>query len=124
MRYISLSGEDFFRQINMEQKARDWLWRARFDGKDFVCPYCESELFYPIYNRPEVRKCKGCESQIRLRVGTILQDSKLPILKWVRALWFVMQGKRGISATELKRQLRRKTYGGQPGYYCKKSEKL
>jgi hypothetical protein len=111
MRYISLRSEDFFRQMNTEAKARDWLWRSRFDGQEFCCPHCRAQSYYRHDSRPEVRTCKGCLRQIRLRAGTILRDSKLPILKWVRALWFVMQGKRGISALELKRQLGMKSYG-------------
>ena len=46
-----------------------------------------------------------------MRAGTIFQDSKIPMLTWMRAIYFAMQGKRGISALELKRQLGMKSYG-------------
>lgn len=101
----------FVQEIDTEEKARDWVWRSKFEGKDFRCRHCQSEEFYSHQVRPEVRTCRGCLKQNRLRAGTIFQNSKIPILTWVRAIYFTMQGKRGISALELKRQLGMKSYG-------------
>ena len=61
--------------------------------------------------RPEVRTCKGCRRQLRLRAGTIFEASKTPLIFWVKALFYVMQGKRGMSAQELQRHLGLKSYG-------------
>ncbi len=47
----------------------------------------------------------------RLRAGTIFEHSKTDLLKWLRAIYFVMQGKRGVSALELQRHLGMKSYG-------------
>jgi hypothetical protein len=55
--------------------------------------------------RPEVRKCRQCDKQVRLRAGTIMEHTKLPLLTWVRAIFLVTQDKRGVSALQLKRQL-------------------
>ncbi len=109
--YRRLKPAEFFKEIDTEERAREWVWRSRFGGKDFVCPHCQAESFYALNARPEVRECRSCGRQTRVRAGTIFQDSKLPLLIWVRAVYFVMQGKRGISALELKRQLGMKSYG-------------
>lgn len=101
----------FVQEFDTEEKARDWVWRCRFGGKDFVCRHCQSEAFYAHLSRPEVRTCRSCLKQIRLRAGTIFEHSKTPLLTWIRAIYFVMQGKRGVSALELKRQLGMKSYG-------------
>lgn len=111
MAYESFSAERFFTEITTEAEARTLLWRSRFQDKEFHCPRCHAEQFYALATRPEVRTCKGCRRQLRLRAGTIFESSKTSVLLWVNALFDVMQGKRGISAQELQRHLGLKSYG-------------
>jgi len=99
------------RELDSEEKARAWVWLAKFDGKEFVCPKCRHESFYQHKKTPEVRECQGCHLQVRLRANTIFQDSKTAMLVWLRALCFLTQGKRGISALELQAELEMKSYG-------------
>jgi transposase-like protein len=44
------------------------------------------------------------------RVGTIFESSKISLTKWLNGLFFMMSGKRGISALELQRHLNIKSY--------------
>jgi len=111
MGYQKMKIEEFFSAINTEQAAQDVIWRAKCGGKPFRCPHCASERGYQHKTRPEVKTCSNCDRQIRVRAGTIFESSKLPLLVWARALFIVMQGKRGISALELYRQLGMKSYG-------------
>lgn len=110
MSYQRMKAVKISEEIDTEEKARQWVWKSRFGGKDFICPQCEGESFWQHQSRPEVRECDYCRKQIRLRAGTIFEKSKTPILTWLRAIGLVMQGKRGISALELQRQL------GMPSY--------
>jgi len=111
MSYERKKSTQLFQEIDTEDKARHWVWRSRFGGKDFECPHCRGERYWQHQGRPEVRECVKCHRQMRLRAGTMFQSSKLPILIWIRAITFVMQGKRGMSALELKRQLGMCSYG-------------
>lgn len=111
MLYEPFSAERFFTEITTEAEARALLWRSRFAGKEFYCSGCQGEQFYALATRPEVRPCKSCRRQLRLRAGTIFEASKTPLLLWVKALFYVMQGKRGMSAQELPRHLGLKSYG-------------
>lgn len=111
MTYQRLKGAAFFRRIRKEEDAREWIWRSRFGGRDFECLSCRSEAYDKIGTRPEVRQCKRCRRQVRLRAGTIFEASKLPLLTWLRAIYFVMQDKRGMSAMALQRLLGLKSYG-------------
>lgn len=101
----------FFKEVDTEEKARNLVWKTRFDGKEFSCSHCKADAYWQHSERPEIRECRSCHRQLRLRAGTIFQDSKTPILVWVRAIFFVMAGKRGISALELQRRLEMKSYG-------------
>lgn len=88
-----------------------WVWLAKFDGKMFICPECKHEDFYQHKKNPEIRECKSCHMYVRLRVNTIFQSSKLPMLTWLKAICFITQGKRGVSAYELQAELEMKSYG-------------
>lgn len=109
-KYQRMKSPEFFEKIKTEEQARDWVWKTRFEGKDFVCPKCRSEGFYQYHQDPEIRKCQNCHHRVRLRTQTIFQNSNLPLLTWVRAIYWITQGKRGISALELMRQLDIKCY--------------
>ena len=111
MFYEFFTSERFFTEITTESVARDLVWRSRFKGKDFACPHCGNEAFYQHKSRPEVRECRACHKQIRVRSGTIFESSKTSLLLWCKAIFLVMQGKRGISAAELQRHLGQKSYG-------------
>ena len=50
-------------------------------------------------------ECSACGKQFRATVGTIFEDSHIPMHKWLVA-WYLMCGaKKGISALQLKRNL-------------------
>jgi transposase-like protein len=102
---------EFFEKVSTEEAARAMTWKARFSGKEFVCPHCSHEKYYAYRCEPEIRKCRGCSSHVRLRVGTVFENTKVPMLLWVRAIFLAMQGKRGVSAMELQRQLKMSSYG-------------
>lgn len=62
-------------------------WGA--EGKPF-CPKCGSDNVIGLSTRP-IFKCreKGCKKQFSIKVGTVFQDSALPLSKLLPALWIV-----------------------------------
>jgi hypothetical protein len=111
MTYEKMTVAEFFKNVSTEEAARAMTWKSRFGGKDFICPHCCHEKYYAYKCEPEIRKCRGCSVHVRLRVGTVFENTKVPMLLWVRAIFLAMQGKRGISAMELQRQLKMSSYG-------------
>lgn len=111
MFYEAFTSERFFTEVTTEEAARDMIWRCRFGSRDFECPACKSGDFYQHKSRPEVRECRDCHKQVRVRAGTIFDSSKTSLLVWCKAIFHVMQGKRGMSATELQHHLGLKSYG-------------
>jgi hypothetical protein len=108
--YDHCTVPEFFARISHEEAARRLAWRLKFGGVDFKCAKCEGTAFYQHLARAEIRECKSCATRVRLRVGTIFENSKVSMLNWVRAIFLVMQGKRGISALEIQKQLRLGSY--------------
>jgi hypothetical protein len=109
MDYQKLSFLNFYDEINSEEKAIEFVWKWKLDGKSFSC-LCGHEQFYKHKSRAEIRECKRCGKQQRVRVGTIFQSSKISLRRWLNGLFFMMSGKRGISVLELQKHLDIKSY--------------
>lgn len=77
-----------------------------------VCPKCGGvDRISAIKANPEKRvryglkKCGQCKSQFTVRMGTIFEESKLPLHKWLQAIYLMCSSKKGISAKQLERTL-------------------
>lgn len=99
-----------------EDKAREFLEKLRWpDGP--VCPHCglvdnayrlepkkDSEKGKHV--RKGVWKCGGCREQFTVTVGTIFEDSHIPLNKWLLAYHLLCASKKGMSAHQLHRMLK------------------
>jgi transposase-like protein len=72
-----------------------------------VCPYCNGDKVSYLKTR-RIYKCmaKECHKQFSVKVGTIFEDSAIPLDKWLTAIWLVVNCKNGISSYELMRDLK------------------
>lgn len=111
MQYAHMRFWKIMNELDSEEKARAWIWLAKFDGKEFTCPKCTNGTYYQHHKSAEIRECKKCHFEVRIRANTIFQKSKTPLLTWLKAICLVTQGKRGVSALELKADLEMKSYG-------------
>jgi transposase-like protein len=69
-----------------------------------ICPKCKGLEHY--YLKTQKRwKCKSCSKQFSVKVGTIFEDSPIPLDKWLTALWMLVNCKNGISSYEVGRDL-------------------
>ena len=95
-----------------EDAARDFL-EARLWPNGPVCPHCDNTGAYALTAKPGsknpvpkgVYKCKKCRKKFTVRVGTIFEDSKLPICKWLMAFHLLTSSKKGISSLQIAREL-------------------
>jgi transposase-like protein len=98
-----------------EDKAREFLEKLRWpDGP--VCPKCgEIDNAYRLEPKPSkkdthvrkgVWKCGGCREQFTVTVGTIFEDSHIPLSKWLLAYHLLCASKKGMSAHQLHRMLK------------------
>jgi transposase-like protein len=55
--------------------------------------------------RPGLKKCYACRSQFTVRVGTVFEDSKVPLHLWFQAVYLLCSSKKGISSNQLHRTL-------------------
>ncbi len=50
-------------------------------------------------------RCRECESQFTVTVGTIMEDSHIPLQTWLKAIYLLTVSKKGMSAHQLHRML-------------------
>lgn len=91
-----------------EDQAREMIEEIRWsDG--IVCPKCGSTKgAYELHgeaHRKGLYKCKECRKQFTVTVGTIFEGSRIPLNKWLIAIFMMCASKKGVSANQLHRQL-------------------
>jgi transposase-like protein len=69
-----------------------------------VCPRCGKKRASFLRTRL-MWKCMGCHKQFSVKVGTIFEDSAIPLDKWLCAMWMLANCKNGVSSYEIARAL-------------------
>lgn len=92
---------DITTELNTHEKCLKYLERQRWDGLP-VCPYCSSKKSSPKGTR---YTCLGCNNSYSVTVGTVFEDSNLPLYKWFMAIALILSAKKGISSMQLSRDL-------------------
>ena len=98
-----------------EDKAREFIEKLRWpEGPE--CPHCglvgEAYKLEPKPSKKDkhvrkgVWKCGGCREQFTVTVGTIFEDSHIPLSKWLLAYHLLCASKKGMSAHQLHRMLK------------------
>ncbi len=86
-----------------EQAAIDHFTAIRWKNGAF-CPHCGATRVYHFSNGRS-HKCGECRRRFSIRVGTIFEDSKLPLRKWLLAIWLITSHKKGIASTQLAKDI-------------------
>jgi transposase-like protein len=104
---------DLAQHFSNEDKAREFLEKKRWpDGP--ICPHCglEGEAYRlkptdkgKSHVRKGLWKCASCRKEFTVTVGTIFEDSHIPLHKWLLAFHLLCASKKGMSAHQLHRML-------------------
>src|SRR5688572_21982116 len=101
--YVPKSLEEAIIYFADEDNAFEYAVARRWpDG--VRCVYCDSPDVAPILTRKKFR-CRPCNVQFSVRVGTIYEDSPIRLGKWFTAIWMLINCKNGISSYEIARAL-------------------
>ncbi len=94
-----------------DEQCRRYLEMMRW-GDNPTCPKCGAEEPYRITRKSRTKnhvshlfKCRECKRQFSTTVGTIFEDSKIPLHKWFAAIYLMCASKKSISAHQLHRSL-------------------
>ena len=92
-----------------ENAAVEFLENQRW-GDTPTCAHCESENIYQMKDRSGGRnkrflwKCNDCKKQHTVRVGTVFEESRIPLRHWCLGFWRACSSKKGVSAMQIQRE--------------------
>jgi transposase-like protein len=91
----------FQAHFNTDDKCRLFLEEQRW-GDTPCCPHCGSIKVKRIKGGKRFQ-CneKGCRSQFSVTVGTVLENTKVPLTKWFLAMYILSNHSKGISSLQL-----------------------
>jgi hypothetical protein len=80
--------------------------RFRWPDGQVVCPTCESTKVVFLRSR-RIWECaeKHPKRQFSVKVGTVMEDSAIPLSKWLVAMWLISNARNGVSSYELARSI-------------------
>jgi transposase-like protein len=94
-----------------EEQCRAYLEARRWPNGP-VCPKCGDTNPYHITRRTPSKnvvkshyRCRACRKDYTVTVGTIFEDSHIPLNKWFAAIYLMVGSKKGISAHQLHREM-------------------
>jgi transposase-like protein len=96
-------------RFHNEQAAFDYVERQLWPNGP-VCPHCKATgekigRLQGKTTRVGLRKCYACRKPFTVRIGTIFEDSHLPLRLWLQAIHLLCASKKGISTRQLQRML-------------------
>jgi transposase-like protein len=88
------------------ENCRKFMVGVRWLDGIVRCPHCNSDKVTYLANA-KLYRCYGDhpKQKFSLKVGTVFEDSPIPLEKWLPAVWLVVNCKNGISSYELHRSL-------------------
>lgn len=99
----TLSVYSFMKLFPDEESARNFIEKQMWADKP-VCAHCSSIKTYPRKNRGGHR-CGDCKKDFSVRTGTIFENSRLPLHKWLFAIYMVVTARKGVSSLQLSKEL-------------------
>ena len=97
---------DAIQHFSDSENCRKFMIAVRWADGIVRCPHCDSQKVTYLA-KARVYQCYGKhpKSKFSLKVGTIFEDSPIPLEKWLPAFWLLSNCKNGISSYELARDL-------------------
>src|ERR1017187_432970 len=108
-----LVTSDIIREVPLacssELAAVEFMERQRWGGTP-CCAHCQSKNVYQMKdaktgerNARFLWRCHDCKEQYTVRIGTVYEESRIPLRHWCYAFWRASTSKKGVSALEIKR---------------------
>ena len=101
----TVSLYQFFQRFPGEEAARAYFEQNRWAG-EVACPHCGSLSVAPVKSmKPMPYRCRDCRQHFSVRTGTVLAESRLPLHKWLMAIYMMTTARKGIPSTQMAREL-------------------
>jgi len=100
-----ISLYEFLKKFPSEESAVEFFENRRWNGKPY-CPHCGSNNVTSVLNdKPMPYRCKDCRKHFSVRTGTVLAESKVPLHKWLMAIYMLHTARKGVSSVQLSKEI-------------------
>ena len=89
--------------FNSEDKCKQAIIESRWGDGGVICPRCGAHNC--VVRKDGQFRCKTCRKNFSCLVGTIFENTKLPLIKWFVAMYLISSHKKGISSHQLSRDI-------------------
>lgn len=95
---------EFIDKFKNEKSVIDHWLKIRYKGK-VTCNHCQSEKVYQRGKNLKIFDCNGCNNTFSPFKDTIFEKTTTDLRKWMYAIHLFLNGKKGISGLQLKREI-------------------
>ena len=96
---------DLMRRFPTEDAAREWFEQQIWPNGRY-CPHCGStETFENPASENRPYRCKACGQHFSVRLGTVMERSKISLQKWAIAIYLHLTSLKGVSSMKLHRDI-------------------
>ena len=100
----TISLREFYRKIPDEAAAIAFVEERRWAGHP-ICPHCDGDNVYRVASgKPMSHRCRDC-GYFSVRIGTIMEDTNLPIITWLEAIHIIHTDRKGVSSIQMGKML-------------------
>ena len=101
-----ISFYQFFQKFPDEEAARMFFESRIWGRTGRYCPHCGGFRTVETKNhKPMPYRCKDCRKHFSVRTRTILEESRIPLHKWLLAIFLLTTNLKGVSSYKLARDL-------------------
>ncbi len=96
---------DLQRMFPDEEAARQWFEAIVWPGGERYCPHCGTDNNHECTHAKMPYRCRDCKRYFSVKTGTVMARSKLPLLKWLYAIYLDTTSLKGVSSMKIHRDL-------------------
>ena len=102
--------QKFLNDFSTDEKCEEFLFKIKYPN-GYQCSNCGHRKFYKMKNkqtkRARILQCanKVCRNQESITANTVFHGTRTPLSKWFYAFFKMSQGKKGISALQLSKEI-------------------
>jgi len=102
----TMSLYEFLKMFPDEQSATGLFEEHRWSGEPY-CPHCGSvgNVSAVPDGKPMPYRCRDCRKHFSVRTGTVLAESKLPLHKWLLAIFMLHTARKGVSSVQMAKEI-------------------
>ncbi|HEY1090811.1 MAG TPA: IS1595 family transposase, partial [Burkholderiaceae bacterium] len=101
-----LSIFELLKRFPTEDSARLYFEGQRWAANGPFCAHCGSFNVVEVKDhKPMPYRCRDCRKHFSVRTGTVLEESRLPLQKWLMAIYMMTTARKGIPSTQMAKEL-------------------